>query len=400
MNITDNRFQLEIGEPVLVGQKATAAWGHYQFPHLSRTTNGDILYTWSTHDDDITYTQSFNWAVSEDGGATWRERRKSDVRVYPHALGNGKNFAGFHTQGGYKAEYIEKYAPAFTVPNGPFGANGEKKIYDAEDIPEFDRTMDADEWDPVTGEISSFDVKVNWPHMAVAEYPGNILYPARMTMAIVNDTGMLKLDDGLYYCTYGGGFDAVTGQPVPFRECSSVYVFRSADCGRTWNLLSQITVNDETFAEHPFFEGFTEPMMTRTPDGSVVMLIRTGSHMPCFITRSTDRCRTWSTPVWFDECGVLPQLLTLKCGVTLASYGRAPLFVRATGDPAGLDWQPHQRIVTSKRGYSSSCGYTSLLELDDHTALLAYSDFNYPGPDGEPTKALIARRLTVKPLSE
>ncbi len=401
MKIRDNRFHLEIGEPVVVGQKDTTAWGHYQFPRLSYTTNGDILYTWSTHDDDITYTQSFGYAVSEDGGATWRGKRDTDVRVYPHPLGNGKRFAGFHTQGGYKADYIAKYTPAVVTKKDDTGEVTGRLHY-ADNVPEFDRTVDADEWDPVTGEITSFDVKVNWPYMPLYEYPGNILYPARMMMAITNDTGMLVMEGGLYYCTYGRGFNCATGETGLYSLYSGIYVFRSTDCGRTWDLLSQIPVTEDIREDHPWFEGLDEPMMTRTPDGTVVMLMRSGSHRPSYITRSRDNCRTWEHPSRFDECGVLPQLLPLDCGVTLASYGRAPIYVRATGDPAGLDWQEHIHIpVTTEDVPGSttlhSCGYTSLLALDDHTALFAYSDFTLPGPDGTPMKSLLARRITVVP---
>ena len=396
MKITDSKsFHLEIGEPVIVAQKATDAWGHYQFPLLSHTAGGNILYTWSKHDDSIEYEQVFGYAVSEDGGATWRERTEKDVRAYPHPLGNGKRFAGFHPQGGYKAEYISKYTPAFVLQTVSGDGGSAVKMYRADDVPEFDRTVDADEWDPVTGEISSFDVTVNWPHMAIAEYPGNILYPARMQMAITNDTGMLPLDDGLYYCTYGNSFDQETGEQHAYPAKSGIYVFRSTDCGRTWDYVSQLRVTEDIWEDHPWFEGLDEPMMTRTPDGTVVMLIRSGSHRPSYISYSTDNCRTWEHPVRFDECGVLPQLLSLDCGVTLASYGRNPIYVRAAGDASARDWQEHIHIPVTKEIRSGSCGYTSLLALDDHTALLAYSDFHCPGPDGAPMKTLVARRITV-----
>ena len=46
MKITDSKsFHLEIGEPVIVAQKATDAWGHSQFPLLRHSmTHGTSWY--------------------------------------------------------------------------------------------------------------------------------------------------------------------------------------------------------------------------------------------------------------------------------------------------------------------------------------------------------------------
>jgi len=67
--------------------------------------------------------------------------------------------------------------------------------------------------------------------------------------------------------------------------------------------------------------------------------MRTGCNHPSYIARSTDKCRTWSKPQRFDDIGVFPQILPLTCGVTLASYGRPRLKIRATSDPAGMHWE-------------------------------------------------------------
>ena len=79
--------------------------------------------------------------------------------------------------------------------------------------------------------------------------------------------------------------------------------------------------------------------MSQLPDGSISILLRTGGNNPSYIARSTDGCKTWTKPKIFDSNGVLPQILTLKNGITLASYGRPILKVRATSDPSGIDWE-------------------------------------------------------------
>ena len=126
----------------------------------------------------------------------------------------------------------------------------------------------------------------------------------------------------------------------------------------------------------------------------------TDAGTPSYITRSTDNCKTWSEPVVFDEVGVLPQMLTLDCGVTLASYGRPGVFVRATDDPSGQIWQDRVDVgVGGTRANWSiySCSYTSLIPLDSHTALLAYADFQYPSAknEREAAKTILVRTVTV-----
>ena len=96
-------------------------------------------------------------------------------------------------------------------------------------------------------------------------------------------------------------------------------------------------------------------------------------------SRSLDGGQSWSHPRVFDDRGVWPRMLTLANGITLASYGRPGLFVRATADPAGLEWEQRVVVVEPAERRQDTCSYSALLALDDRTALLAYSDFRYPG---------------------
>lgn len=112
-----------------------------------------------------------------------------------------------------------------------------------------------------------------------------------------------------------------------------------------------------------------------------------------YSSRSTDNGRTWSKPVVFDDLGVWPQTLTLKNGVTLLAYGRPGLFVRAT---VGKDWGPRVEIVKPGQLMGDTCSYCSLLPIADDTALIAYSEFNIPGPDGTPRKTIRVRTISVR----
>ena len=139
--------------------------------------------------------------------------------------------------------------------------------------------------------------------------------------------------------------------------------------------------------------------MKLMPDGSVIILMRTGGGLwdraegvPLYMVRSEDGCKTWSTPKRFDKMGVFPQIFTYRCGVTIATYGRPGMALRATSDPSGREWNDPIEIPLSDGPEWRSCYYTNLLELDDTTALLIYSDFHRPLPDGKGE----ARAITVR----
>jgi len=42
-----------------------------------------------------------------------------------------------------------------------------------------------------------------------------------------------------------------------------------------------------------------------------------------------------------------------------------------------------------------TCSYPALLALDENTALLAYSDFNYPDAQGQKRKSILVRTVTA-----
>ena len=396
MNINEKRhlsgedyrkFHLELSDPVVVGQGKCEVWGPYQFPELQYTRTGSILCSWAMHYDTIEYTGETGEAVSDDGGCTWRRRTDEDIQTYDVPMENGKCFAGFVGQGAYAVDYLDKYTPVCR--------RGDIRIYSAHAIAELDKDVLAQEYDPETGEVTTFPTEIRWPNMPLMVYPGDRIYPICQSMAIGNRNGRLALDDGLYFCTYCGGYDCFTGEVTPYSGCNSVYIFRSTDCARTWDLWSQISVTEATYNPAPHFEGLDEPMMAQMPDGSVVMLMRTGSGLPSYIVRSTDHCRTWSEPEQFDEIGVLPLIVPLGCGVTLSSYGRHKLYLRATSDPSGMQWQDHIELELTPGEGNRSCYYTHLLPLDDTSALMSYTDFHYPGPDGEPMKTVLVRKITV-----
>jgi hypothetical protein len=303
-------------------------------------------------------------------------------------MDNGKYFAGFSIKDVYKVDYLSKYKPDLVGSNAAYP---NWKLYHAENIAELDRSIKGYEYDPETKTVNEYDVTVNWPHEPLWVMDGNRVYPLCQVFALHAGYGVIKMGDTLYYALYFYSFDPQTGEVAQYSTTNSVIIFSSKDNGRTWNYHSQVSPTGDAYSTDPDYNGFCEPMMEIMPDGSVVMLIRTGSGRPSYITRSTDQCKTWSEPKVFDSVGVLPQILTLDCGVTLATYGRPGIFVRATGDPSGLNWEKPISVLLQ----GGSCCYTSMLPLDDHTALMVYSDQGYPNANGEPVRTVLVRTISV-----
>ena len=398
------KFKLHIGEPKLLkqGEPGDQTWGHYQFPRLCHTLDNRILAAWEYGLDTTLYNAQLQKAVSADGGETWRECTQEDIPFTGYRMPNGKYFRGFRIKGTHKVDYLDKYTPGYI--------GKDFNLYFTDDLNEPEDTkVWATEYDPATGELTDFEVTVNWPFRHLMAYTHEDMkdhvYPATMVFALNNQSKMLEIDGSMYTSIYSAGFDstAKTREEAAFKYCGyySCYVFRSDDCGHTWDLVSQFKVDDEIFNNNPpegrTFEGLDEPMMEVMPDGSVVILMRTGSDNPSYIARSTDNCKTWSKPQIFDRIGVYPQILTLNCGVTLASYGRPSLKVRATADPTGMQWEePIMLIDCEETREGISCCYTKMLELDDHSVLLIHSHFQWPHPGGDVARAILVRRLTVE----
>lgn len=182
-----------------------------------------------------------------------------------------------------------------------------------------------------------------------------------------------------------------------FRPKLAPFFMRSTK-GRVWDFISEIEYQPDP-EKDPLWDqrqGFTEPDIAFLPDGSIFCLMRTtdGNGIgPSYQARSTNGGKTWTKPQVFDDLGVLPTLLQLKCGVLVAAYGRPGLFLRATDDPQA--WYPRVPLVKPLDKQADTCSYADMLALDDHTFLVVYSDFNHPNRAGKPCKTILLRRVQV-----
>ena len=409
-------LQLEAPSLVYSGDPEDTKWGQHTFPGLMATTDGMIRVGWSYGEDKVGAKNNVSFAkISANGGKSWVPVAGSVNYVQTRLMANGKYFSGFVSAGTTTEFSTKNYTPA-----QQWGAEEYTSYmrFFAEDFANDEKAAEkniinlrAKEYDPETKTTTTFDCTLNWPYAPLNQYPGRIIYTVSGFFGL-SGANVICTDEGvLYTAIYCGGFDseAASREEAIINEDSfhhsTVYIFESADSGRTWNYLSQFIADEELVAESKLIEGtssgnegFTEPKMIQMPDGSFLMLLRTGSNNPMYVTRSADGV-IWTTPEVFDEIGVLPQLARFDCGVTMASYGRPWLRIRLTADPTGETWEDPVEIPIPGpgNGKNQSCFYTSLLQTDDNTWLMIYSSRQYPNRKGNGVPSMLVRTITVTP---
>ncbi len=391
-------MKIDLSEPiaVVVAPAGAGGWGWYQFPTIERLPNGALLIQYQLWPDTQTSQGTPRGKVlSTDGGETWRPVEKAP---------------GYH-------KYHNAWASALALPNGDMLA--------AITVPAL-KVKNLKLAEPVGQDRSSYGFTRQWylakslprrlagwhfvrwrkrrrkwvKEAAEVRIPGAIRF-ASVQEGVLRHPHMDRMkiapDGSIWGIRYDKRF--VDGK---VQAKNHVMILRSTDAGRSWDFYSEIPYQGDSKADPNWVkqEGFSEPDAAFMPDGSVFCLMRTTYGLgpaPMYSTRSTDGGKTWSTPKVFDKVGVWPQLVALKCGVTLAAYGRPGLFLRATDDPSGQAWRPRITVVEPGRYHEDTCSYSAMMAIDDTTALLVYSDFRHVGKDGKRHKAIKVRKVTVHP---
>lgn len=155
------------------------------------------------------------------------------------------------------------------------------------------------------------------------------------------------------------------------------YMVRSSDGGLTWPIINPLAVS-----KFPIFE---EPAITRLDDGRLVSLLRTDNKGwgSIYQTVSSDVGQTWSTPECLDLWGYPPDLLLLKDGSLLGTYGyrQLPTGIRYCQSSGGLSWSIFDEKILRADGHGAGeLGYPSSVELEPGKILTVYY---YTERDGE-----------------
>lgn len=397
-------FELQIGDPIAVAEKSgtlnSLQWGYIQFPRLYRSEGNSIVCKIANKPDSIeAYDGEYLYYVSSDQGNTWNATN-DNLNDFSLLMSNGRYFQGPVLKSAYDSDLLDKYEPDYSNDSGSlYLVDGTKISTD-----DYDFNFECTEYDPISMEEITFNAGFIWPHMPIRIRNGKTC-PAGMPLYhfnMHNPGAIIQEEDGsLFLAAYSEGFNSDDGS-IEYGGHYNVYFFRTNDCARTWQYVSQInTTLDYCDDTH---DGFCEPCIIELFNGDYYVLMRTGSGEPLYCAYSHDKGMTWDDLQQFSNAGVAPVLLQLDCGITLASYGRPYTYIKWSDDTSLTNWSQQIRIfgegpnTTKTDLFKQTCGYTSMIALDEKNALLAYSEFEYPDGEGSETivKKIIVRRITIK----
>lgn len=415
-------------------------WGVVQFPEIVQRADGTLAIKihlgddcWSEFgkDQDV-------WCVSSDNGRSWKQTDHAvkeevgyllpsgDRLFFPMRTGISRNASELKP-----ARITTQLLPSDTLQKEADGSwpypafmyrdiwGRENYIFDIETLPDEYAKKEWIGYRIKKGENRSVPevVSVHHPHMSL--YGVNTGDALSMMPPCPYGRGFSFDREGNIWITsytcahlnpYNGGVDIN----------SAGVLYKSCDNGHSFALAGYIPYIPNT-TKHPtahLCDGFTETALAFMDDGSMIVLLRaTGVFRggpewnPIYFSRSTDSGKTFSEPEEFDKGGVFPNLLRLDCGVTLAAYGRPGIYVRATEDTSGVNWEDPIEIMTADdrshlmnhpperpdfHQWAGSCCNVDLKPIGPNQAILAYSDFFYPDPSGKKRKTILTRVITVE----
>ena len=162
--------------------------------------------------------------------------------------------------------------------------------------------------------------------------------------------------------------------PAYSREGNTISgIVQSTDGGHSFEWLANVC-EDHTVGER------REPGLVQLPSGELLALIRCGTQpsRPMVEVRSTDGGLTWSSPRRLSRPGVCPQVLLLKNGVLVCSYGtRRYMHIMASWDGAG--WQWSEPLVLYE---GQTSGYSNLQTLADDRFRIVYQEGTFDDYQG------------------
>lgn len=169
--------------------------------------------------------------------------------------------------------------------------------------------------------------------------------------------------------------------PVNQREGFRTIMLISRDGGAHFDYLSTVALPDDV---PDSTEGPCEPGMVILPDGEMVVVMRTGGHVPrkMLMARSRNSGKTWTLSD-MPFSGVQPKLVLMSNGVLVLATGRPGNILHFSTD-GGHTW-PRSEVI----GNGGSSGYIDIMEVSPGRLLAVYDLMNQPDPTvpfGQPVK--------------
>jgi len=229
---------------------------------------------------------------------------------------------------------------------------------------------------------------------AVKQLPGGekqkweVACPPHASLMGYNQSSVLKTENGIR-------LTAIYGRETR-DEPSTSWVLRSDDDGDSWQLLpiARPVAVDKLQPLQPEAEaealgdvwlpedgplGFSETAIAEAGDGSIVAMLRPDPdrHGYLYQCRSKDGGKTWDTPKRTPMWGYPANLLLLRDGSLLCTYGyrRAPMGIRAcVSRDNGRTWDSaHESVLRADgQGNGGDLGYPLTQQLADGRLVTVY----------------------------
>ena len=381
--------KIDYSEPIVVSQapEHIREWGYWQFPVMEINEEGHIFIEFHINRDEVAaYGKPKAVFCSKDGGDTWEA---TDNNKRPGiVLKNGDSIL-ISVPPCVSIDRVKGVAAL----NEYVGYGIARRVYRIEEMPE-----DLSKWYILrkrkgTMKYEKEEVNVNVPGYLMRSFDDLVLLNFFIEFSPMPDGGVCGMLRGKRE-TEKGISDYISAQFVV-----------SYDNGHNWEMISEIEYEGDEKVDPKAKKrlGVGEQSITYLPDGSVLCLLRSTDSNgpgPTYYAKSMDNMKSWSKPKYFDDIGVWPRLLTLDNGITLSAYGRPGVRIRATADPSGIEWDDPIEIPLGKKAdemqlTKDSCSYADLIPTGHDTALLVYSDFNYPDQNGAKRKSILVRKIKV-----
>lgn len=357
-------------EPQTIAKsEKTEDWGIFQFPNIMRVNENTLLVRWSIQPDvQDSYGKieeaKISSRISLDNGNNWVEpNRAYDIPD------RGETFL-FFKNGGWLSTQTPEVVPIASYQQfpEPIGEYNGKLFYKMYDLP--DNFQGAYFTSFKDGERKYFQAKI--------VDPGAIRYSSQGFANVLWLGNFLELDDeSIVAGIYANRVDENKVTP------SGISIYKTTDKGENWSFLGDIPYPKSEWEEDKNVDGFSEPVLSKLSDGSLLCIIRSTDWLdnkPLYKCISKDGGVTWTEPVAFTSNGCAPRLMTLKNGVIVLTSGRPGVQLRFCIDGGANEWTNPIEMMNFMDGEGNieplvSCGYSSIIKAGDNSFYLVYSDF-------------------------
>lgn len=407
--MNNKKFSYE--PPVLIAQNPDAPilWGGFQLTNIKCDENKDLFVKFYTRRDSFdTRGREIEDPIykSSDAGKTWTKVEKNCWYKAEKPLPNGDKLTFGETPLVKNIGKLPETKDDRTLFCG-------LKTYTIDEINE-NKTANIEKKfkcyrvyagsDEVTEEYCN----INWDNMPVLyNEDGNYLvtqHPECEYRVDKNGTMWITL--------FGGAWDE---DKKLINDKYNLHILRSDDNGHNFDYVSSIIYKDEyNHKDSLKIEGFNEVAMEFLEDGTMMIIVRTGSLSPIEIStdenpmpilymfKSTDGGKTWSAPEKFHDYGIRPRSVKMPDGTVVLVSGRPGIYLKHSLDEKCEKWSepdffmtvPKEDIYTAY--YEYSCYNSALCVYDEKTIFMSYSDFKRNTPDGKRAKSIMVVKINVE----